>query len=90
MLSYSDYDDICPKFIVREAKILKEGASILVMCERADAKWSVVGIEINQKNYFIHFILNTCPSRDTAYNAFTSKNAHTDFGSEAYSHAHAA
>ncbi len=89
VLAYSDHDDICPKFTVHESVILKEGSSILVLSERADSKWSIVGIEVNEKRHFIHFNIGTYSSKDEAYREFSSKNEHTNFWSEAYSNSYA-
>ena len=85
VLAYSDYDDICPKLTVLESVILREKSSILVMSERADCKWSIVGIELDEKSrHFIHFILGSYSSKDEADKAFCAKNELTNFWSEGY------
>ncbi|HOO50847.1 MAG TPA: HNH endonuclease signature motif containing protein [Alphaproteobacteria bacterium] len=89
VFAYSDYDEICPKLIVSESVTLKNKASILVMCERADSNWSIVGIELDERSrHFIHFILGSYYSKDEANEAFRAINESTDFWGKAYSHAH--
>jgi hypothetical protein len=74
VFAYSDYDDICPKLTVLESVILKNKSSILVMCERADCKWSIIGIELHEKSkHFIHFKLGSYSSKDEADEAFCIK-----------------
>jgi len=84
VLAYSDDDaDICPKFTIVEARILR--CSILILSERSDSKWSVVGIERDAKTkYFIHYILGTYSNKGEADKAFRAKNELTNFHSEAY------
>jgi hypothetical protein len=85
VLAYSDHEDICPKLTVLESVILKNKSSILVKCERADCKWSIVGIVLDEKSrHFIHFILGSYSSKDEADKAFCAKNELTDFWSEGY------
>lgn len=57
VFAYSDYDDFCPKQTVLESVMLKEMPSILVLCERADHKCSIVGISLHVKDRNILFIL---------------------------------
>lgn len=85
VFSYTDYEELCPKFTVHETKILEQKSLVFVLCERADSKWSIVGITINEKKYFIHSILGTYANKDEAYKNFASKNEQTDLWSEAYS-----
>ena len=87
VLAYSDdSEDICPKLIIYEAKILIQKSSILVICKRIDSKWSIVGIVLDKKSkHFIHFILGSYSSKDEAYKQFYSKNELTNFWSEGYS-----
>ena len=88
VLAYSD-DDIFPKFTVVESKILKKNTSILVMSERADGKWSIVGIERDEKSsHFVHFFLGSYSNKDEADKAFFAKNELTSLWSEAYSNAY--
>lgn len=55
------------------------------MSERADSKWSIVGIERDEKSkHFIHFILGSYSSKDEADKAFRAKNELTNFWSEGY------
>lgn len=85
VLAYGDHDDICPKLTILESRILKKKSSILVMSERADSKWSIVGIERDEKSkHFIHFILGSYSSKDEADKAFREKNELTNFWSEGY------
>jgi hypothetical protein len=89
VLAYSDYDDICPKLTVLEPVILKNKSSILVMSERADCKWSIVGIKLDQKSkHFIHFKLGTYSSKGEADKAFCIKKELKDFWSAGYANAY--
>ena len=84
LFAYSDDIVISPKHTVVDAKILSEKFSIVVMTEREDGKWSTVGIELNRKGHFIHFLLSSHFTKDEATAVFRSKNEHTSFWSEAY------
>jgi hypothetical protein len=85
VFAYSDEDDLCPKLTVLESKILTKKSSILVLSERADGKWSVIGIERDEKTkHFIHFILGSYSSKGEADKAFRAKNELTNFWSEGY------
>jgi len=82
----SDFDDICPKLTVLESVILKDKSLILVMSERADSKWSIIGIELHEKSkHFIHFKLGTYSSKSEADKAFCIKKELKDFWSDGYS-----
>lgn len=86
LLAYSEQDDIFTKLSVLECKILKEKSSIVVLSERADSKWLVVGIELDERSkHFIHFGLGLYLSKGEADEAFHAKNELTDFWSEGYS-----
>jgi len=87
VLAYDDHEDFCPKHIVVDSKLLKDKSSIIVISERSDDKWSVVGIELNEKSHFIHFVLGSYPSKDEADKAFVSKRE-KDFWSEGYNNAY--
>jgi len=89
VFAYSDYEDICPKLIVLESVILKNKSSILVMCERADCKWSIIGIKLHEKSqHFIHFKLGSYSRKGEADEALCAKNELTDFWSEGYANAY--
>lgn len=85
VFAYSDDIEISPKHLVLDAKILVAKFSIVVMSEREDGKWSIVGIELNRKRHFIHFLLSSHYKKDEAVEVFHSKNEHSNFWSEAYS-----
>lgn len=86
VLAYSEHDDIFPKLSVLESKILKDKSSIVVLSKRADNKWLVVGIELDERSkHFIHFGLGLYSSKGEADRAFSTKNELTDFWSEGYS-----
>jgi hypothetical protein len=73
------------KVYICAARLLKQESSILVMCKRADDKWSLVGIELDKKSkHFIHFVLKSYSSKDKAYQQFCSKDELTNFWSEGY------
>jgi len=72
VLAYSEHDEICLRLIVHESVILKEKSSILVMSERADGKWTIVGIELDEKSrHFVHSILGAYSSKDEADKAYS-------------------
>lgn len=81
----SEFDDICPKLTVLESVILKGKSLILVMSERADSKWSIIGIELDEKSkHFIHFKLGTYSSKSEADEAFCTKKESIDSWSDGY------
>jgi len=85
VLAYSDHEDFCPRHAVVKSVLLKNASSILVMSERADGKWSIVGIKYDEKSkHFIHFILGTNFNKDEADKLLCTKNEETDFWSEGY------
>jgi hypothetical protein len=85
VFAYSDYEEICPKQTVIESVMLKEYSSVLVLCERADRKWSIVGITLDEKSkHFIHFNLGSFSSKDEADKAFCNNKELKDYWSEAY------
>ncbi|MDH4201366.1 MAG: HNH endonuclease [Phycisphaerae bacterium] len=82
----SDFDDICPKLKVLEFVILKDNRLILVISERPDNKWSIIGIELDEKSkHFIHFKLGTYSSKSEADEAFCIKKESIDSWSDGYS-----
>jgi hypothetical protein len=89
VLAYSDHDDICFKLTVLESVILKKKSSILVMSKRADGKWSIVGIKLDEKSrHFIHFLLGSYSSKGEADKAFCIKKELKDFWSDGYANAY--
>jgi len=87
VFAYSDYEEFCPKQTVIESVMLKENSSVLVLCERADHKWSIVGITLHEKsNHFIHFNLGSYSSKVKADEAFCNNKELKDYWSEAYNH----
>jgi hypothetical protein len=85
VFAYSDHDDVCPKLTVLESVIIKEKSSILVMCERTDCKWSIIGIEFHERSkHFIHFKLGSYSNKDEADKAFCFKKELKNFWSEGY------
>jgi hypothetical protein len=89
VFAYSDYEEFCPKLTVIESVILKDRSSILVMCERSDHKWSIVGIKLDERSkHFIHFIIGSYSSKVEANKAFCNKKELNDFGSDRYDNAY--
>lgn len=87
LFAYSDYEEFFPKQTVIESVMFKENASILVFCERADHKWSIIGITLDERsNHFIHFNLGSFSSKDEANKAFCNDKELKDYWSEAYNH----
>jgi len=71
---------------VHESVILKDKSLILIMSERADRKWSIIGIELHEKSkHFIHFKLGTYSSKSEADEAFCIKKESIDSWSDGYS-----
>ncbi len=86
VLAYNDYDDIGLKLTVIESEILRSKSSILVMCEKADCKRLIIGIELDEKSkHFIHFILSSYSSKGEADKAFLKKKEFKNFCSAGYS-----
>ncbi len=83
VFAYND-DDIFPKLTVFKSVILKSKSSIIVMCERSDCNWSIVGIMLNEKSHFIHFYLGSYSNKREADNAFSIKKGLNDFWSDGY------
>lgn len=85
VLAYSEHGEFSTKLTVLKSVILEEKASILVLTEKMDSKWVIVGIELDEKSrHFIHFILGSYGSDNEADKAFSSKNGLTDYWSEGY------
>lgn len=85
VLSYSDHDELCPKLVVHEAKLLAAGSSIVVLGRSEKSTWTIVGIERDEKSkHFIHFILGSYSKLAEAQRAFHSKTVSTDFMVEGY------
>ncbi len=59
------------------------------MSERADCKWTIVGIRLDEKSrHFIHFILGSYSNKDEADNAFCVKKELKNFWSDGYTNAY--
>jgi hypothetical protein len=85
VFTHSDYEEICPKQTVIESVMFKEKSSIIVLCERSDHKWSVIGITFDEKSkHFIHFYLGSYSNKDEANKAFCKDKELKDYWSEAY------
>ena len=81
----SEFDDICPKLTVLESVILKGKSLILVMSEREDSKWSIIGVELDEKSkHFIHFKIGTYSSKSEADEAFCTKKESIDSWADGY------
>lgn len=84
VFAYYDHDDNYPKLTVLESVILKKKSSILVMIKIADCKWSIVGIELDEKSrHFIHFKLGLYSSKGEADKAFCIKKDLKNFWPDA-------
>jgi len=85
VLALSEHEDFCPMLTVFKAKVIQKRSSIVVMCERADSKWSIVWIMLDEKSqHFIHFVLGIYVSKEDAEMEFSTKDENTDFWSEGY------
>ena len=68
-------NDIFPKLYAYKTIILHEKKSFLVICTRDDSIWNVIGIELNDKNHFIHFNLGAFSTLEEAEKyAYSIKN----------------
>lgn len=83
VFAYNDEDEF-PKLTVSKSEFLEENSSILVMCERADNNWAIVGITLNEKLHFIHFNIGSYSEINGVEEAFISKKSLKDFWSEGY------
>jgi hypothetical protein len=64
---------------VFESTLRRNKSSILILCEREDSKWSIVGIELDRKSkHFIHFNLGSYSTKEEAYNAYCIKKERLD------------
>lgn len=84
-----EYKDLCPALKVVEAAIQKEKSSMLVICEREDGKWSIVGIKLDTKTrWFIHYNLGAFSTKAQAYEELKKKQDLKDFWSDGYKNAY--
>ena len=84
-----EFKDICPTLKVFEAVNQKEKSSILVICEREDGKWSIVGIKLDEKTrWFIHYNLGAFDCKTEAQRALIIKKDLKDFWANGYTNAY--
>ena len=74
-----------PKLYVYKTKILHENKSWIVICNREDEKWNIIGIELNQKRHFIHFNLGTFLTIEKAEEFSKTITNEMDFWMKGYS-----
>ncbi len=55
-------NDSFPRLYAYEKRVLRESCSWTVICNNSEKNWNVVGVEMNEKNFFIHFNLGTFSS----------------------------
>lgn len=85
IFAHSDHEEFCPKLTVLESVLLEAKSSILVMTQREDGKWAIVGIEFHKKSrHFIHFILGMYSNMHEAGEGFSSKEKYCNFWSDGY------
>lgn len=85
VVAYSDNQKHCPKQSVLQCELIGTDESILVLVERADDKYSILGISFDKKSYhFYHYILGIFSNRDEASKAWSNKSALMNFGTLAY------
>jgi len=85
ILAYSDDPEICPKLTVNRVEYLKDKNSILILCNRAGERWTIVGIAVSDGwlPHFIHFNLGNYSSEVEANDAFIKMKT-ANFGSVGY------
>jgi hypothetical protein len=80
VLAQSDDKDLCPKLTVRLAKLVEIESSILVLSEREDSKWTVIGIELDKKSrHFIHYNLGWYHNQNAAETALAEAQNSQDW-----------
>ena len=85
VVAYSDYGKHCPKQTILQRELIEADQSILVLTERADDKFSILGISFDKNSYhFYHYILGIYSNKDEASKAWSDKSKLMDFGSLAY------
>ena len=83
IIAYSEYDRDKTQMIILLTDILKDKSSIMVMCKCSNGKYTNVGIELNSKCHFIHFLLGVYSEREEAYNDYHKKQKLHDLFSAA-------
>lgn len=78
VFAYTDANEQQPElcFVLKvfSAIIQKDKKAILVLCERSDTKWIIVGVELYQKNkWFIHYNLGVFLSKEEAEEGLLDK-----------------
>ena len=64
---------------------MHENKSWIVICNREDEKWNIIGIELNQKRHFIHFNLGTFLTIEKAEEFSKTITNEMDFWMKGYS-----
>lgn len=84
VLARGEPDDNSSELVVKKCAQLKEKAAILVLTKSADGEWALVGIELNERSHFIHFMLGRYSTRSKAEAAFSANQHHSDFWNDGY------
>jgi len=85
VMACSDEKELCPKHTVVEAMIPGGKPGIVVLAERADNKWAVVGIEFDEKSkHFIHYIFGVYKGKADAADKLRSSSSIADYQSAGY------
>lgn len=86
---YEDHPEFYFSLKVLAATIQEDKKTIVVLCERTDNRYGVVGIELYDKNqWFIHYNLGVYSSKESAEHRFTEtqKLSQDQFFNEGYRH----
>lgn len=83
LFAYND-EDLFPKLRVCRKELISEYPTIVVMCDRNDQGWSVVGIILNERSHFIHFHLGSFTIMKDAEKVFHNNKSPNDFWSNGY------
>jgi hypothetical protein len=75
VFAYSDHPGVCPELSVHRVEYLRARKAILILCKRAGAGWTIVGIELSRRGlpHFIHFNLGSYARDSEANDAFVQK-----------------
>lgn len=83
IFAYNDNNSF-PQLTVYKSAIINDQLSIIVMCERADNNWAIVGIMLNKKSHFIHFYLGSYINKNDAEGVFNLHKEKPDFWRAGY------
>lgn len=79
------YGDSSPRLVVIDSAKTKHQPALLVLCESSGSNpYALCAITLNERGYFIHFVIGTYPDCETAKIAFCKEQELTKFSSSGY------